>query len=71
MSGIPKDTEAYRSELAGILHSVSIIETIFKKHSLNEVLITAACDGLEAIREAIDQEKTSHVSQIVSTYYQP
>ena len=34
--GLPKDQEAYRRKLAGILRVVSIIEIICKKHNITE-----------------------------------
>ena len=44
--GHPKDKDAYRSELAGIFHMVSIVEEISRKFNIPEGAIMIACNGL-------------------------
>ena len=54
--GLPKDQDAYRSELAGIFHVVSIVEEISQKFNILEGKITITCDGLNTIKKAMDIE---------------
>ena len=54
-SGNPEDQEAYRSELSGIIHTITIIGKICSKFNIIEAEITAACDGMDAIIMAMDK----------------
>ena len=47
--GHPKDQEAYRGELSGLLHTVMIVESQCDKYNIKEGEITAACNGINSI----------------------
>ena len=53
--GLPRDKDAYKSEISGILHVVKIVESLTAKFNITEGLITLGCNGLNAIQMAIDQ----------------
>ena len=64
--GTAKYQDAYSSELTGLYHMIYIIETICEKHNIRSGGITAACDGLNAIKKAMDAD-TKYLCQ--SNYF--
>ena len=55
--GFPRDQDAYRSKISGVIHVVKIVEILIAKFNITERSITLGCDGLDAIR--MDLEKLS------------
>ena len=53
--GHPKYQDAYRSKLAGIFHVAYIVEEISREFNILEGAITIVCDGLNAIKNAMDR----------------
>jgi hypothetical protein len=52
--GATTDQSPYRSELAGLLGTVTMITEIYKFHHLTEGQITVACDNISALNLAFD-----------------
>lgn len=50
--GIPSDQSSYRSELAGILGTLYVVEALCQIYSIDEGAITIALDGKEAMTQA-------------------
>ena len=48
--------DAYRAELTGIYTIVTLVEGICEYHCINRGSITIACDGIEALKKAMDQD---------------
>ena len=46
---------AYKSELAGIYGMVTMIETLCKFHGISEGSVEIGCDGLSALRHAMQR----------------
>ena len=68
-TGHPEDQEVYRSEMAGLLQIFMIIKTLCGKYNIEEGVITAACDGPNAIRMTMDRHtsfssRTNHFDMI-------
>ena len=55
-SGHQEYKESCRSKLSGLIHSISILEYIYKPYNLTKGATTAACDGIEATNKAMDIE---------------
>ena len=53
--GFPRDQDAYRSKILGVIHVVKIVEILIAKFNITERSITLGCDGLDAILMALDQ----------------
>jgi hypothetical protein len=56
--GAIHDQSPYRSELAGLLGTATMITEICKFHNVSEAKITVACDNVSALHQALD---TSHI----------
>ena len=54
--GQPSDQSAYRSELTGIFGIAVMITTICKIHNITEGSIEVGCNGLSALRQALEYE---------------
>ena len=52
---LPRDQDAYRSELSGIIHVVKIVEILTANFNLTEGIITLGCYGIDAIQIILDQ----------------
>jgi hypothetical protein len=52
--GATTDQSPYRSELAGLLGTVTMITEIYKFHHLTEGQITVACDNISVLNLAFD-----------------
>ena len=58
VSGYGEDQSAYRSELCGLLGIMYSLRELCHHHHIQSGSITVACDGLSAIRKALDKEST-------------
>ena len=54
--GHPEDQSAYRSELCGILGIMLSLRCLSQQYDISGGAITIACDGLSAIRKALDAD---------------
>ena len=52
--GTAKYQDTNKSELTGIYHVVSVIDTIYEKHNIRSEGSMDACDGLNAIKNSMD-----------------
>ncbi len=51
------DQSPYRSEVAGILGVVSMVQEIFKLNHIANAKITIACDNISALHQALNKEQ--------------
>ena len=52
VTGPASSQSAYRSELAGVIASLTVINTLVRHHSITEGAVTIALDGKTAMEEA-------------------
>ena len=53
--GHPEYQEVYISELSGLLQNVMIFKSLCEKYNIKEGETISACDGIDAIRMAMDR----------------
>ena len=56
--GYGDDQSAYRSELCGLLGIMYTLRELCHHHNITSGSVTVACDGLSAIRKALDKDST-------------
>jgi hypothetical protein len=56
--GYGDDQSAYRSELCGLMGIMYTLRELCAHHHIKTGAITVACDGLSAIRKALDEDST-------------
>ena len=52
VTGPPSSQSAYRSELAGVIASITVLDILVRHHSITKGAVTIALDGLTAMQQA-------------------